>query len=245
MIPYLGDFAEDATVYIAFNTFDSNDPSASATITNLADADIYVHKDGSIANLVTDGASVVIDFDGITGSHVITIDTSAHADYSVGSDYMVRIEGATVDAGTINAVVGHFSIENRYNAAAVDLANATDGLGAIKAILDTSGVVLQADQAVNATKISGSATAADNLEASALGIITGVAAAGTLTTTTMTSTLTGTYADDELIGRLIVWTSGTAAGQAATITDYANTGETFTYAPITTAPIAGDVFVIV
>jgi hypothetical protein len=47
MVPYLGDFAEDATVYIPFNTFDSNDPSASVTITNLADADIKVHKDGS------------------------------------------------------------------------------------------------------------------------------------------------------------------------------------------------------
>jgi len=111
---YLGDFAEDQTVYIPFNTFTSDDPQASATITNLADADIKVHKDGSTTEIVTDGATVAIDFDSVTGNHLITIDTSAHADYAVGSDYLVRIEGTTVDGGTINAWVGSFSIENRF-----------------------------------------------------------------------------------------------------------------------------------
>src|SRR5210317_1407260 len=119
MVPYLGDFAEDATVYIPFNTFDSNDPSASVTITNLADADIKVHKDGSATEIVTDGATVAIDFDSITGNHLITIDTSVDAAYSTGSDYIVRIEGTTVDAATINAFVASFSIQNRYSAGAL------------------------------------------------------------------------------------------------------------------------------
>lgn len=119
MTQYFGDFAEDATVYIPFNTFDSNDPSASVTITNLADADIKVHKDGSATQIVTDGATIAIDFDSITGNHLITVDTSAHADYATGSDYIVRIEGTTVDAATINAWVGSFSIENRYSAGAL------------------------------------------------------------------------------------------------------------------------------
>ena len=119
MTQYFGDFSEDDTVYIPFNTFDSNDPSASVTITNLADADIKVHKDGSVTQIVTDGATIAIDFDSITGQHLITVDTSAHADYSTGSDYLVRIEGTTVDAGTINAWVGSFSIENRYSAGAL------------------------------------------------------------------------------------------------------------------------------
>jgi hypothetical protein len=119
MTQYFGDFSEDQSVYIPFNTFDSNDPSASVTITNLADADIKVHKDGSATQIVTDGATVAIDFDSITGNHLITIDTSAHADYSTGSDYMVRIEGTTVDGATINAWVGSFSIENRHSAGAL------------------------------------------------------------------------------------------------------------------------------
>lgn len=135
MIPYFGDFAEDSTVLMPFNTFSSDDPSASVTITNLADADIKVHKDGGLTQISTDGATIAIDYDGVTGNHLITIDTSVHADYSTGSDYIVRIEGTTVDAATINAFVGSFSIENRYNAAADDLANVTDGLGALRTLL--------------------------------------------------------------------------------------------------------------
>lgn len=114
MVAYFGDFPEDATVYIPFNTFTSDDPAASSTITNLADGDIKVHKDGGTTEIATDGATVAVDFDGITGNHLITIDTSVHADYATGSDYLVRIEGTTVDGATVNAWVGSFSIENRY-----------------------------------------------------------------------------------------------------------------------------------
>lgn len=134
---YLGDFAEDATVYIPFNTFSSDDPQASVTITNLVDADIKVHKDGSATQIVTDGATVAIDFDTITGNHLITIDTSASADYAIGSDYMVRIEGTTVDAGTINAWVGSFSIENRFNEVdVVSLAGVVQSLTDLKDFAD-------------------------------------------------------------------------------------------------------------
>ena len=128
---YLGDFAEDSTVYIPFNTFSSNDPQASVTATTLIASDIYVHKDGSAADIVTDGATITIDFDTITGNHLIVIDTSVSADYSIGSDYLVRIEGATVDGGNINAFVASFSIENRYaNATSI---NGVDILGDGKA----------------------------------------------------------------------------------------------------------------
>ncbi len=119
MVSYFGDFAEDDTVNIPFNTFDSNDPSASVTITDFADSDIHVHKDGSITQAVTDGATVVINFDGITGNHMITIDTSAHAYYATGSEYSVRVEGTTVDGATVNAWVGAFSIERAGGALAI------------------------------------------------------------------------------------------------------------------------------
>jgi len=116
MVPYLGDFAEDATVYIPFNTFSSDDPAASVTVTDLVASDIYVYKDGSTTSITTDGASIDVDFTaGGTGAHLITIDTSADAAYATGSDYLVRIEGATVDGGTINSFIAQFSIENRFN----------------------------------------------------------------------------------------------------------------------------------
>ncbi len=113
-IPYIGDFAEDEEIYHYFNTFDSNDPAASVTITNLASTDLYVHKDGVDSTETTVGATVDIDFDTQTGIHKVTVDTSADVFYATGSDYMVRMEGTTVDGATINAALFTFSIENRY-----------------------------------------------------------------------------------------------------------------------------------
>ena len=119
MVPYYGDFAEDDTVLIPFNTFTSDDPSASVTITDLADGDIKVHNDGGTTEIATDGATVAIDFDSRTGAHLITIDTSAHSDYATGSEYAVLIEGTTVDGATITAWVGAFSIERAGGALAL------------------------------------------------------------------------------------------------------------------------------
>lgn len=145
MIPYLGDFPEDATVLIPFNTFSSDDPAASVTITNLADADIKVHKNGSTTEIVTDGATVAIDFDSVTGNHLVTIDTSVHADYSTGADYLVRMEGTTVDGATVNAWIGSFSIENRYMRG-TDSANTTTPptAAAIRAEIDSNSTQLAA-----------------------------------------------------------------------------------------------------
>ena len=116
---YQGDYAEDATVYIMFNTFTSNDPSASSTITDFINTDVHIHKDNGLTQRNNAaGITVSVDFDGITGSHMIAIDTSddtVGGFWVTGSDYFVRIEGTTVDGATINAVIGHFSIENRFN----------------------------------------------------------------------------------------------------------------------------------
>jgi hypothetical protein len=192
MIPYLGDFVEDDVVYIMFNTFTSDDPSASSTITNFVSTDVHIHKDDGLTQRNNAaGITVSVNFDGITGSHLIKIDTNDNTVagfWVTGHDYFVRIEGTTVDAATINAVVGHFSIQNRYtrgtNSAALaatalsdatwtdakaghldapistvdtvvdgiqtDLSNVTDGLGALKALLDTiSGYTDKIDDATN------------------------------------------------------------------------------------------------
>jgi hypothetical protein len=113
--------------------------------------------------------------------------------------------------------------------------------------LATAAALAVVDTVVDAVKVVtdalGSAAAA-NLALSAAGIIGGIAQAGTLSTTVMTTDLTG-YADDELIGRVVIWTGGTAAGQASEIEDYASASGTVTYTAITTAPDASDTFVIV
>lgn len=113
-VPFYGDYDTTETIVIPFNTFDSNDPQASATITNLANTDIHIHKDGGTTQRSSSsGVTVSIDFDTITGNHICTIDLSDNTDagfYANGSQYQVRMEGTTVDAGTVNAWIGAFSI---------------------------------------------------------------------------------------------------------------------------------------
>lgn len=114
-----------------------------------------------------------------------------------------------------------------------------DITGTIDTVTDVTNQV-----SADMTAISGDSTAADNLEESATGIIFGTAQTGTLSTTQATTDLTG-YLDDELIGRRLVFVSGTADGQTSIITDYASTNGTLTYATITTAPANNDTFVLV
>lgn len=96
----------------------------------------------------------------------------------------------------------------------------------------------------DAVKISTSSDAADRLEASAETIVIGAAAAGTLSTTEMTTDLTEAT-DDHYNGRIIIWTSGVLKDQATDITDYTGSGGKLTFTAVTEAPSASDTFVIV
>jgi hypothetical protein len=86
--------------------------------------------------------------------------------------------------------------------------------------------------------------AAAKLALSAAGIITGAAVTGTLSATVATTDLTG-FANDQLIGRILVVTSGDAEGEATDITDYASSGGTLTFTALTTAMGNGDTFAVV
>lgn len=113
-VPYMGDYDATETVNIPFNTFTSNDPSASVTVTNLVAGDIEIHKDGSTTKRSSDsGVTVSIDFDSITGNHMVHIDLSDDTDsgyYALGSRFQVRLEGITVDGATLNVFIGTFSM---------------------------------------------------------------------------------------------------------------------------------------
>ncbi len=135
---YFGDFVDDATVYIPFNTFDSNDPSASVTITNLAASDVEVWKNGVVQTTPGSGVTLTLNIGANNGSHLIAVDTSNTTDagwFATGNDYQVRINGTTVDGATINAWVGTFSIQNRFmrgTDSALLAASVTIADGAIK-----------------------------------------------------------------------------------------------------------------
>lgn len=114
----LGTVRPGSTIYVPFHTFDSNDPSASVTITGLATTDIEIYKDGSVTQRASDAGYTLLDTDGIdfdttTGIHGISIDLGDNTTagfYAAGSQYWVVIASITVDAATVNFIAATFRI---------------------------------------------------------------------------------------------------------------------------------------
>ncbi len=79
----------------------------------------------------------------VTGLNLCTIDAS-QADFEAGKEYDVYISTGTVDSvSAVGEVVGHFSLSR--SAAAVELANGTDGLTALKTTIDALNDVAATD----------------------------------------------------------------------------------------------------
>jgi len=109
MSVYLGNYAEDATVYFIWST----NASDGSSITRSTNGTVSVYKNNGVTQSVA-GITDTEDFDGLTGIHACTIDTSLDAFYATGSDYAVVLSAATIDGiASINAVLAHFSIVNR------------------------------------------------------------------------------------------------------------------------------------
>lgn len=223
--------------------------TAGNTLGVAADGDVSGNVDGAVAS-VTAGVSLAagaITDASLAGNMEIVFETDFATNYNqtrnawatnaqdfVGTTASDPFNGQVV-AASVTGAVG--SITNLTIAASTTLATGTHNpqSGDSYARLGApAGASIAAD-------IATVDTVADNLN---LGIIYGTAQTGTLSTTQMTTDLTG-YADDELIGRVVVWTGGTANGQASEITDYANASGLVTYNTITTAPVNGDTFKIV
>ncbi len=233
-VAFYGDYNTTETVNIPFNTFTSNDPAASSTVTDLVAGDIEIHKDGSTTQRDDDtGVTVSINFDGVTGCHMIHIDLSDNSDagfYEDGSRYSVRVEGATVDAGTINPWVGSFSIGCTLRPTAagrtldvaatgeagIDLANSNGTLDAAQIGADAITAAKIADDAFVAANFATGALTADAFAADAL-------AAATFAT--------GAFTADAFAADAIV---------AATLATDSITTDALADGTITAAKIAGD-----
>ena len=103
-----------STIRLPVNTFDSNDPAGSVTVTGLTAANVKIYKDGNLVERASDaGESVSIDYDGITGRHQVVIDTANDTTagfYTAGSQFQVAADGLTIDAGSVNAWIGGFEL---------------------------------------------------------------------------------------------------------------------------------------
>lgn len=91
---------------------------ASVTLTGLAVTDIEIYKDGGATQRSSDAGYTLldtdgIDFDGITGIHGFSIDTSDNTDagfYTVGAWFHVVVSAVTVDSQTVNFVACAFRL---------------------------------------------------------------------------------------------------------------------------------------
>jgi len=109
---YLGDMAKNQTVRFMWSTNDANGASVTCDSSNK----VFVYKDNNSGTEVDTGVANDNDFDGLTGVHSCVI-TTTDAFYEAGHDYTVVLKTATIDGQAVNAVLAHFSIENRVVAA--------------------------------------------------------------------------------------------------------------------------------
>ena len=121
---YIGDFAEDSTIYIPFTTNNAAGAAvAPSSAFEVADVDIY--KNGAATQKATaNGVTMTSPFDSVTGLHLVAIDTSVDTGdtgfWTTGADYTVVLTpDETVDSQTITAVLAQFSIENRFAGSAL------------------------------------------------------------------------------------------------------------------------------
>ena len=107
---WLGNYKEDEILRFLWSTNAANGSS----ITRAVNGEVRVYKDNGVGQS-TVGITDTEDFDGLTGIHACTIDLSADTFYATGADYSVVLQGATIDGQVVNAVLAHFSIENRFD----------------------------------------------------------------------------------------------------------------------------------
>ncbi len=116
---YVGDFLAGSTVKAFWNTNGAN----GASITRSGNGTLKIYSGTSLTERASlNGVTQVEDFDGITGVHTVSIDTSDNTDlgfYAVGNDYTLVYTGMTIDGVTVNAAIATFSLQNRNERANV------------------------------------------------------------------------------------------------------------------------------
>ncbi len=125
------DITLENTIYMRFTTR----AFATGIPTTLAGTPVLsIYEENNLTQITT-GVSISVDYDSVTGLNQVTIVATSANGYENGKSYDLIITTGTVDGvSVVGEVVGSFTV--RSSAAAVDLANVTDGLGALKTLID-------------------------------------------------------------------------------------------------------------
>ena len=171
----------DITLATTFYQLFTTRAFATGVPTTLAGTPVVSAYENDSVTQITAGITLGVDHDGVTGLHLLTVVATGANGYESGKDYALVITTGTVGGvSVVGEVAAEFTIER--SAAAVDLANGTDGLTAIKgdtaAILVDTGTTL--DGRIPAALVGGRIDA--SVGAMAANVMTAAAAAGDLTT---------------------------------------------------------------
>ncbi len=198
------------------------------------------------ATPITSGVSVSVDRASVVGLNEATIIATGGNGYEAGKSYSIYISTGTVGGvSVIGEVVGQFTVG--ASAAAVDLANGTDGLGAIKTVDDaikvaTDKLVFTSAGRVDANMeaINDNTTAAVNLKLHALETMpVTFTTSGGSTSAAVLNLVDGSAAsgtNDKYIGRILIFNVGTLDHEVAEIQAYVGATKTATISLVTTAP---------
>lgn len=149
---HVGDYTLEDTITVPFTTraFATGAPTDFDEGTPV----IEVYEDDSVTQITT-AETLTPSFDTVVGLNMVSVAATAANGFESGKSYTLVISTGTVDSvSVVGEVVGHFTIER--GAAAVDLANGTDGLGAIKT--DTAAILV--DTGTNGVLLAATATSA-------------------------------------------------------------------------------------
>jgi len=150
------DYTVGDTLYLMFTTR----AFATGIPTVLAGTPVVSAYENDSATQITAGITLGVSHDSVAGMNLLTIVATGANGYESGKDYNMVITTGTVDSvSVIGEVVGTFSLGR--SAAAADLANGTDGLGALKTLIDTVDDLLDTEIAAITAAVITNAAGAD------------------------------------------------------------------------------------
>ena len=127
----MSDYTVGETLHLMFTT-----RAITGVPTVLSGSPVVSAYEADSATQITAGITLGVDHDSVAGLNLLTIVATGGNGFESGKDYNLVITTGTVNSvSAIGEVVGTFSLGR--SAAAVELANATDGLSALKALVDT------------------------------------------------------------------------------------------------------------
>lgn len=231
-------FAAAATDYLQVDTLQLGGATQSATdLKDFADAGYDPATNKVEGVKLVDTTTNNTDMVGTDGANTTTPPTAAaiRAEIDNNSTQLADIVADTNELQTddVPALIANLdTVVDRVEADTQDIQNRLPA-ALISGKMDSDAVA-----------ISGSTDAADKLEEHATSVVLGTAS-GTPTTTVIAASDLPSSTNDFYNGRIIVFTSGSLAGQATDITDYNGGTKEMTVTALTSAPSASDTFVVV